>query len=378
MAYFYPLLHCPPKFPAPPPVGKQGSFCDDFSQTLVSVGDSQIPSQVPDSQPAYDSKVAVTPLPVSDLVAQVAAEVAARLATTKKNKDRREVERALKTGQERNATMKWLPFMSSFVLEKMCGLIQNGVYNHLRKWRQRWLTISRLRDQRGSKDVEFLNVPIANYDEMHTIFSFGLAIGKYAMGSKGAGKRKRGAFADDELVAFTNMTVVVKDVTHAIRDNKPTDMHPKLYNAVMDMLGFAENDLMATPSHLVDHRAQCSSFIGMIEPHRILWLRNYLGKRVRGIYNSWIVCQDQVNGYSNNSYRGYKTLEEAQQEYLTFLKEDFLEDQAIDEAVPLAQLPPEEGHALQGAPPEVRPIRVKDYIIVFLFLIVVIVRILFF
>jgi hypothetical protein len=71
--------------------------------------------------------VAVTPLHVSDLVAQVAAEVAARLATTKKNKNRREAERALKTGQERNATMKWLPFMSSFVLEKMCGLIQSGV-----------------------------------------------------------------------------------------------------------------------------------------------------------------------------------------------------------------------------------------------------------
>jgi hypothetical protein len=129
--------------------------------------------------------VAVTPLHVSDLVAQVAAEVAARLATTKKNKNRREAERALKTGQERNATMKWLPFMSSFVLEKMCGLIQSGVrtdkgfkevhlntvakgladhcgvtvcstqvYNHLRKWRQRWLTISRLRDLSGAQWCE--------------------------------------------------------------------------------------------------------------------------------------------------------------------------------------------------------------------------------
>jgi hypothetical protein len=69
-------------------------------------------------------------------------------------------------------------------------------------------------------------------------------------------------------------------------------------------------------------------------------------------------------------------LEEAYQEYLTFLKEEFLENQAFDEAVPLAQLPPEEVHALQGAPPMVRPSRVKDYIVVFL--IVVIVRILFF
>ena len=158
-------------------------------------------------------------------------------------------------------------------------------------------------------------MPIANYDEMHTIFSFGLATGKYAMGSSEplgsaaanpapedaetqesdtvnldaekatdapekatAGKRKRGAFADDELVAFTNMTVAVKDVAQAIRDNKPTDMHPDLYNAVMDMLGFTEDDLMAALSHLVDHKAQGCSFVGMIEPHRVLWLRNYLAK----------------------------------------------------------------------------------------------------
>ncbi|KAK1677344.1 hypothetical protein QYE76_038192 [Lolium multiflorum] len=63
------------------------SFCDDFTQVLVYVGDSQIPSQVPDSQPAYESKVAFTPLHVSDVEAQVVAEVAARLATTKKNKN---------------------------------------------------------------------------------------------------------------------------------------------------------------------------------------------------------------------------------------------------------------------------------------------------
>ena len=97
--------------------------------------------------------------------------------------------------------------------------------------------------------------------------------------------------------------------------------------------------------------------------------------RVRGIYSSWRVCQDQVNGYSNNNYRGYETLEETQQEYLNFL-EEFLEDQAIDEAVTLAQLSPEKVHGLQGTPPMVHPSRVKDYIIAFL--IVVIVRILFF
>jgi hypothetical protein len=137
-------------------------------------------------------------------------------------------------------------------------------------------------------------VLIANYDEMRTIFSFGLATGKYAMGStdplgtvvatpspedaefrsptqsssighlrrvvdapdkQTTGKRKRGAFAEDELVAFTNMIFAVKDVAQAIRDNKPTDMHPDMYNAVMYMLGFAEKDLMVALSHLVDHKA---------------------------------------------------------------------------------------------------------------------------
>jgi hypothetical protein len=98
--------------------------------------------------------------------------------------------------------------------------------------------------------------------------------------------------------------------------------------------------------------------------------------QVRGIHNSWRVYQDQVNDYSNNSYRGYATLEEAHQEYLSFLEEELQEDHTIDEAVPLAQLPPEEVHALQGAPPEVHPSRVKDYIIAFL--IILIVRILFF
>ncbi|KAK1683611.1 hypothetical protein QYE76_044459 [Lolium multiflorum] len=256
------------------------SFCDNFSQALVCVVDSQIPSQVPDSQPTYESKV--TPLRVSDLVAQVAAEVAARLAATKKNKNRREAERAFKTGQERNATMKWLPFISSFVLENMCGLIQSGVrtdkgfkeihlnsvakglfehygvsvcstrvYNHLRKWRQRWLTIIKLHDLSGAQWCEDTKCIVLEgspkgrvvpecahrHGEMHIIFSFGLATGKYAMGSSEplgsaaanpapedaetqesdtvnldadkpadapekptAGKRKRGAFADDELV----------------------------------------------------------------------------------------------------------------------------------------------------------------------------------
>uniref|UniRef100_J3N1M1 Myb/SANT-like domain-containing protein n=1 Tax=Oryza brachyantha TaxID=4533 RepID=J3N1M1_ORYBR len=86
------------------------------------------------------------------------------------------------------------------------------VYNHLRKWRQRWVRVTRLKDISGAlwdnqnstivledehymghvkdhpKDVEFLNVPLDNYTQMATIFSNGQATGKYAMGSEALGK----------------------------------------------------------------------------------------------------------------------------------------------------------------------------------------------
>ncbi|TVU20880.1 hypothetical protein EJB05_30481, partial [Eragrostis curvula] len=81
------------------------------------------------------------------------------------------------------------------------------VYNHLRKWRQRWMKVSKLRELSGAnwdedlcmisleeehykghikahpKDAEYLNKPIENYKQMEMIFGTGLATGKYAMGS---------------------------------------------------------------------------------------------------------------------------------------------------------------------------------------------------
>jgi hypothetical protein len=108
-------------------------------------------------------------------MAQVSVEVEARMTTTRKLKAKNltDAEKAMRDAQK--GTMKWLPFMSSFVIERMCALIKSGirtdkgfkevhltamakavmehcgadvlstqVYNHLRKGRLRWLTVSRL------------------------------------------------------------------------------------------------------------------------------------------------------------------------------------------------------------------------------------------
>src|ERR1041384_6393358 len=80
-------------------------------------------------------------------------------------------------GQQQRAAIRWTSAMSSFILRRMCQLISTGVrtdkgfkevhlnqvtkalhefsghevtgtqvYNHLRKWRQRWVRVSKLRE----------------------------------------------------------------------------------------------------------------------------------------------------------------------------------------------------------------------------------------
>ncbi|CAM0944399.1 unnamed protein product [Alopecurus aequalis] len=335
---------------------------DEFSQALVLFGESQIPFYVDDSQPPSQSMsqpmsqngmVNSTPasvIVVQDLVGSVAKVVNTTIAKTK---------------SQAKATMKWLPHQSTFVLKHMASLIRTGVrtdkgfkevhlnacakalfehcgaevsstqvYNHLRKWRMRWIQVTKLRDLSGArwdeetctiileevhycghisdhpKDAEFLNKPILNYIQMQIIFSYGLATGKHAMGSGDpldtplpedadtqesdtvvidgpdkpadapilGGKRKRGALGDDEIQAFSSMTEAVKEVAAAIRENKPTNLYPDLYVAVMDAVGFTEEALILPLGHLVDHKAQGVNFVGMAEQHRTLWLRTFLGK----------------------------------------------------------------------------------------------------
>jgi TPP-dependent indolepyruvate ferredoxin oxidoreductase alpha subunit len=64
------------------------------------------------------------------------------------------------------------------------------------------------------------------------------------------------------------MTEAVKDIAQEIRDNKPTDVHSDLYKAVMDMLEYSPDALMAALNQLVDHKAQGSIFLAMGDSHR--------------------------------------------------------------------------------------------------------------
>ncbi|KAK3151834.1 hypothetical protein QOZ80_3AG0251250 [Eleusine coracana subsp. coracana] len=134
--------------------------------------------------------------------------------------------------------MRWSAANSRFVLRAICELVGQGaridkgfkevlvnqvakalrefsgdevtatqVYNHLRKWRQRWGKVSKLKDLSGAqwdddtksivlehehylghikdhpKDAEYLNRPIEFYTEMETAFGSTMATVRFAMGS---------------------------------------------------------------------------------------------------------------------------------------------------------------------------------------------------
>ncbi|CAM0949069.1 unnamed protein product [Alopecurus aequalis] len=197
--------------------------------------------------------------------------------------------------------MKWLPHQSTFVLKHMASLIRTRVrtdkgfkevhlnacakalfehcgavvsstrvYNHLRKWRVRWIQVSKLRDLSGAGwDEETCTIIL---EEVHYRDPLGTPLPEDAETQESdtvvndvpdkpvdppivGGKQKRGVLGDDEIQAFSSMTEAVKEVAAAIRENKPTDLHPDLYAAVMDDVGFTKEAPMLALGHLVDHKA---------------------------------------------------------------------------------------------------------------------------
>ncbi|CAN6340706.1 unnamed protein product [Urochloa humidicola] len=91
-------------------------------------------------------------------------------------------------------------------------------------------------------------------------------------------KRKRCMLSDGDIAVLGGMCDAVNNVAAAIRDTKVEEIATGLYEAVMNMVGFNEEALMAAYSHLLDNKAHGVAFVRMTESHRVLWLRTFLGK----------------------------------------------------------------------------------------------------
>jgi len=77
---------------------------------------------------------------------------------------------------------------------------------------------------------------------------------------------------------MTNMTDAMNNVANALRETRPTFIDADLYHAVMDTLGFSEEALIVTFSHLLDNKAHATAYVNMGNSHRVLWLRTFLVK----------------------------------------------------------------------------------------------------
>ena len=185
------------------------------------------------------------------------------------------------------------------------------------------------------KDAEFLNCPIRFYTEMEAIFGHAMATGKYAVGSGEAlgqnqddnvaakiegtsfkcaseapsshdisssskatevltnstvgGKRKRGAFTEDEKLLLTNMSNAMNNVANALRETGSAHVDANLCLAVMETTRFSEEALIVAYTYLLDNKAQGRGFVGMSDSHRSLWLRTFLAKNYY-MYN-WSIAR---------------------------------------------------------------------------------------
>lgn len=165
-------------------------------------------------------------------------------------------------------------------------------------------------------------MPLENYVQMLAIFGTGIATGRYAMTSNEAlgvasmvgtspsvvniegsgfefvvdgnepdssataaahgeaavahstGKRKRASLmSEEEVLVMTNMSEAVREVANAIKST--TEAHPELYDAVMELPGFSEDDLLIILNYLNEsaNRARSHSFVQMTETRRTRWVR---------------------------------------------------------------------------------------------------------
>ncbi|CAN6371763.1 unnamed protein product [Urochloa humidicola] len=217
-------------------------------------------------------------------------------------------------------------------LREFTGLEVSGtqVYNHLRKWRAKWVKITKLRDLSGSnwdeenymitlspehynghikdhpKDAEYLNVPIKNYNEMQMIFGSGVATGRYAMGSNEAlgqpyvegdaptpalptettqadatgskntlGKRKR-MVNEEDATLMHGMTDAIWGFAAAVAEAAHAEVYPGTYEARMGTPGFPRPLLMKTLNYMTANKGSAIQYVKMSPEDRELWMTDFL------------------------------------------------------------------------------------------------------
>ncbi|CAD6247153.1 unnamed protein product [Miscanthus lutarioriparius] len=200
--------------------------------------------------------------------------------------------------------MRWNNNTSGFVLRRMAQLVSDGsrpnkvfkdkvvnyvakalkeysgedlsptqVYNHLRKWRQKWSRVCKLKYLSGAlfdtdtnaimlegehylshckdhpKDADFLNTPIRFYSEMEAIFGHAMATSKFVVGSGEAlwvnqaesmAAMAEGSASNHVCEEKTNTEVDdVNNVANALRETRPAHVDANLYLVIMEMYGFS-------------------------------------------------------------------------------------------------------------------------------------------
>ncbi|KAE8772712.1 hypothetical protein D1007_55248 [Hordeum vulgare] len=161
--------------------------------------------------------------------------------------------------------------MSGFMLRRFVELIASGV-----------------KTDKGFKEVH-LNQVAKNCSD-HFGFEFvvdgnepdssatAAAHGEAAV-AHSTGKRKRASLmSEEEVLVMTNMSEAVREVANAIKST--TEAHPELYDAVMELPGFSEDDLLIILDYLNEsaNRARSHSFVQMTETRRTRWVIHHLSK----------------------------------------------------------------------------------------------------
>ncbi|CAD6233138.1 unnamed protein product [Miscanthus lutarioriparius] len=200
------------------------------------------------------------------------------------------------------------------------------MYNHLRKWRQKWARVVKLKDLSGAlfdhdvnaimlepehyighckdhpKDAEFLNTPIRFYTKMETIFGSSMATGKFALGSSEplgvnnvdsvAAKIEGHGFTtvvdvkcnpkmgecSKATELLTPIVGVKRKRASTLRETRSAHVDPNLYLVVMEMPGFTTEALIVAYTYLLENKALGRGFVNMAISHRDIWLRKYLAK----------------------------------------------------------------------------------------------------